>query len=270
MPAAKMPASKLAGAKAPNFKRLIPLGGVVLLLTTALLFWAHDVIREVIVLPLSHLFYFLRLFVSTTPQIFFWFGLLALLLVAAWRRVAARPKVLMDVPLAMHESDWSGGRVEGRAAFWSSKVALLRNGQAGGYYQRSFQNALGRLLVDVLAYRYHLAPNQVEDRLRDGSLDVPPEIREYALNALRREEISRQMAWIEWWEGTFGSLRNKIAHRLRAVLASTGLFSAAKNTAGAQSPARRWKPEPPVDPHLARVLAYMKEELEVPNDDSGR
>jgi hypothetical protein len=135
---------------------------------------------------------------------------------------------------------------EGRVAYWEYKVRLLRAG-GSAFYQANFHTTLARMLVELISHRYHITLYQAEERLRQGSLDVPPEVVEYARFALSRSEII-QTSFAEWF-------RRAVIERIRSRLFP-------------------WLEKKPTrstdDPRIAVILHYMEEELEVPHDSDNR
>lgn len=230
---------------APNFRRLAIFAAALIVVTTAMIFWARDIIREVIVLPLSYIFWVLGIIVRVTPQIFFWIVVLLIIVQVAWRALVVRKKATMlstrvlvdEVPPAISS---------GRAAYWARKVEMLQTGHSS-YYASTFHNALTHLLVDTLSYRYREPVREVEEHLKNGTLDVPPEVRAYFLSHGSRQEGV--------YHGFFRGLLQSLIEKARDLWERV----AARQDTGAA----------PVDPQLAFILNYLEDELEVSHDDSG-
>lgn len=225
-----------------NLKRLVIPAGILLAALLILLFNAQDVVREVVVLPLSYWFWVIGIFIRSTPQMFFWAMLLVVGALIAIRSLAGRRAALAVIPgLDDYEPD---APLTGRVSYWV--VKLDQAGRPGsGYFRVSFHTALGKLLIEMLAHRYRLPVNQVEDRLRAGLLDVPDEVRDYALGSARRLEASTEPALVRLWQTVIESGR-------------AWLNAYNKKTAPQYA-----------DPLARRILQYMQDELEVSNDDSG-
>lgn len=225
-----------------NLRRVIIIAAVLLLLGIVLLFWARDVIREVVVLPLSYLFWFFGLFIKSTPQLFFWIALLFISFMIAYRSLAGKKRIRVDYTYGMGIDEAPDRHlVTGRVVYWRAKENLLYAG-SGSYYQTTFHTAITRLLLDQLSHRYRLPASEVEKRLREGSIDVPDEVREYVLSSLTRSDQTST--------GFFALLWRRVVERVRAWMA-------------------HWTKAPqdhPVDPQFARILQYMEEELEVSHD----
>jgi hypothetical protein len=239
-----------------NSRRLIISTVVLLVLSAALSIWARDIIREAIVLPLSYLIYAAGIMIDTTPQICFWLGLIVLCAYIAYRSLARKRRKATDfvapppmTEAALYETPRPGLQ-SGRMEFWAHKVALMRRG-ASAYYQSSFDTALGRLLLEVLAYRNKLHSAEVEPRLRSGTLSVPEDVRDFVLVHLRSGSVEQQ-SLLEW-------VKNWIVEQvLRWMEPLRRRWSAAK-TVPASTPAEQ---------RAERILAYIADELEVSNDSS--
>ncbi len=230
-----------------NPRRLVIAALVLIVIITALLFWGQDVIREVVVIPLSYVFWGIGILVRTTPQIFFWITALLITLMIAYHSLSDRKKVT---------GVWAGSLndqqpdvpTSGRAAFWISKASLLRD-QQGSYGENNFHRAVVRMLVELLAYRYRLPARAVEDEVLKGSLDVPPQVTQYLRDHLRQAEPVLPGFWGQTWE----------------TLTRWAVLVWQKLTA---DPARSRAVA--INAELAFILNYMEEELEVLHDDTGR
>jgi hypothetical protein len=235
--------------RAANPRRLAVLGGVVLALSAALLFWARGFIREVIVLPLSYLIWVGGVFLETTPQIFFWAALLLLAGMAAYRSLVGSRRAA--APLAPDVVDYLPERARsGQVAYWAGRIGALRAGRSP-YFTGALHQAVTRLLLDTLAYRYHLTPNQVEDRLRAGSLDVPEPVRDYALGGMRRLDPEPVPLWQQAW--------TRLSTYLRALLRAQPAAPAEQDDLDPQNAAR-----------VRFIIEYLEKELEVSHDHHSR
>ncbi len=232
---------------APQFnpRRLIVTAVVALIAVTALLLWAQGIVREVIVLPLSYLWYVIRLFTITTPEWYFWAVMLLILAVMGFRALSGKRKIFIQPPLAETAELFYSSPSTGRVLYWAQKVQLMRRG-ASRYYTTNFHATYGRLLIGVLSHRYRLTPREVDDRLRAGTIDVPEHVREYALFALQRDEL-QPTAFLPWlWRNFVERIRTLFPSR------SADIFTTDRD-----------------DPRVAAILQYIEEELEVSHDNTG-
>lgn len=229
-----------------DLRRVTTIAIVLLVVGIALLFWARDIVRELVVLPLSYLFWVIGLFIKSTPQLFFWIALLVISFVIAYRGLAGKKKAYFDPTFRMKINEVPDHRlVTGRVVYWRSKVNLMQAGQ-GVYFQNAFHVAVARLLIDQLAHRYRLTSGQVEQHLKDGLIDVPDEVRTYALASLERRDDLHNSFFALLWRSFLDQVRTWL---------------------------NRWTQTPityPMDPQCARVLQYMEEELEVSHDHPGQ
>lgn len=229
-----------------NPRRLIVTAVLALAAITAILLWAQGIVREVFVLPLSYLWYLIRILTITTPEWYFWAVLLVLLTVAGFRTLAGKRTVYYQPPLSEMAELGHSSAASGRVLYWAQKVQLMRRG-ASRYYMTNFHNTYGRLLVNVLSHRYRITPREVENRLHDGTLEVPQEIREYALFALERDAV-QPVGFLPW-------LWRNIVERVREMFPSRqpDVTSTERD-----------------DPRVAAILRYIEDELEVSHDHTGR
>jgi hypothetical protein len=228
-----------------NPRRLIFFAVLLLLLSTALFFWMRPVVNELFVLPISYVFYLAGIFISITPQMFFWLALLLITFWIAFRSLNRKPR-LDDLSKAysaraVEDTPTSGGRL----TFWTVKVNVLKEYRSS-YFIGGFHQALARLVLDMLAHRYRLTMPQVEARVRARDLELPEDVQEYLLFCLSRPEISN-----------VGRLQRLWQELLDAVFQRLHLPAPQMN---AQSPAAR------AFARVARVIQYMEDELEVSHE----
>ncbi len=260
----------------PRNRRFVIFAVVFILISIIMLFWARDVIREVVVLPLSYLFYLAGIIIDYTPQIFFWIVLLLIGLRIAYLSIS-RKKTKDEAELALYRRPIGDSPVtSGRVWFWLNKVHLYRSGR-GAYYSNTFHQALSQTLFQLLAYRYHTTVPQVTESVKDGTLALPQDIREYALECLMYNERAKVGFWNLTREWMASALR-KAFSRLKLALRITdgGAIPAGPQVAGldTQDPSNftdKNKDErlTGVDAQVRRILMFMEEELEVPHDDTG-
>ncbi len=237
-----------------NMRRLVVTAIVLIIIIIILLFWAREVVREVVVIPLSYLFWGIGVLVRTTPQIFFWLSALLIAGMVAYHSLSGRKKLAAPGPVIL--DDAPPAYSSGRAVFWVNKMNLLLAGQ-GGYAESNSHAAVIRLLVEMLAYRYRLPARTIEDQVRDGSLDIPPQVMQYMQAHLIRTERPP----VGFWELAWRSLVQWARAAWQKL--SPGFAPGSASGSASLQPAG-------VDSELAFILNYMEEELEVPHDDTGR
>ena len=232
--------------RAANTRRLVIAAAALILGSTALLFWSRDVIREAAVIPFSYLLWAFRILVDGSPQIIFWIMALLIGMLIAYYSLTTRRRVVGPRPLALNEPP-PDAYISGRAVFWYKKANLLI-GEPGGYSDRNFHTSVVRLLVEIFSYRCRLPARAIEDQIRDGSLNLQPEVLRYLQYHLSRVELVP----VSFFE------------RLRQSVTDWTRWLWRKITADPSGST------PVVDEQLAIVLKFMEEELEVLYDDTGR
>ncbi len=229
-----------------NPRRLAIVALLFVIVNTVLVFLARDIIREMIVLPLAYLLFLVKIFIDSTPQLFFW---LAVVLISGWiayRSLYRKRKLVDDFGPSHMVSEEPGS--QGRMSFWVTKVNIARR-YGGSYFGSSFHLAMSRLLVDLLAHRYRLSTGEVEDRVRRKTLGLPPDIEEYLLLNLGNNESHG--SWYErWWRKFLLTIQNWLN------------WPAPRGAAGSLS-------ADPLD-GIDRVIYFMEEELEVSHEHSGQ
>lgn len=233
-----------------NLRRLILILVLLLLVSVLLFFWLRDVIREVIVLPISYLLFVTGIIVDTAPQLFFWLAILLIAFWIAYRSLSTRRRAVLPPAAPVLSDTFDRNPYGGRVAFWSSKVNQMRTYRSD-YYRSTFHYSLARLLIELLAHRYRLTMLETEERLRSGMLEVPAEIREYVLSSLSRRDIKH--------ENFLSRFRKSIIEKIRRLFSfrSESFWKHAEISSDNQAEAQ-----------IARIIRYMEEELEVTHDHS--
>ncbi len=164
-----------------NNRRLLIISAVVLVVIGGLLFSAHDFIRDAIVIPISYWIWVLTTLSQVLPQYYYWILVMVIAAVIAYRSFRSARRLKREPePMIADIGPGVGGRVE----YWASRVNLMRYGP---YYQSTFNEALGRLALDLLSYRNRLSYREIERNLNKETLIVPKEVRAFLVqNVLRR------------------------------------------------------------------------------------
>jgi hypothetical protein len=232
-----------------NLRRVITLLALLLVVSVAIFIWLQDVVREVIVLPVSYLLFVAGIVIDTTPQLFFWLSLMLIAFWIAYRSLTTRRRRTLppQVPPVVDDA-FSRNALGGRVTFWDSRVTQMRR-HSSIYYQGAFHHSLARLLIELLAHRYRLTPLQAEERLRSGELEVPAEIREYVLNSLSRLEPARGNIFAQIWKTIQATARRWFGGR-----------------PGESPVGGNGRPATPAEAQIARIIQYMEQELEISHD----
>lgn len=233
--------------QAANPRRLIIALIVLMVLSGVLFYFMRDIVREVVVYPLSYLIYLIRILLDVTPQMFCWGSVLLISAWIAFRSLNPKRKIEQLPPRIVPESE-AGGTGTGRVTTWAVKVNILEQ-YHGGYFMSSFHFSMGRLLMELLAHRYRLTPGEVEERVRAGTIDLPEDVEEYLRYSLSRPEMSGSPMRRLWQRFIFSLYRRFHWSFLEEKDASPG-----------NQAMRR----------LDKVILYMEEELEVSHEHPGQ
>ncbi|MBE0695872.1 MAG: hypothetical protein IH586_03025 [Anaerolineaceae bacterium] len=225
-----------------NPRRLIIFAVLLMILSGILFFWMRDLVREMVVYPVSYLIFVIGIFIDSTPQIFFWFAGLLLSFWIAYRSLNRKRKI-EDIPNVRPVRD-QGLVSKGRMTFWAVKVNILEQ-YRGGYFMGGLHHSLARLLMDLLAHRYRLTVPQVEERVRSGELALPEDVQEYLRYSITRQDIGTGRIR-RLWEVILAVIRDRLKWK----------FLQEKDEGPAAQAMRR----------IDKVILYMEEELEVSHE----
>ncbi len=142
---------------------------LVLLLAPLLVFPLRDLVRELIVVPLSYVAWFGDLLLQSLPPIFFWIILIFIALRIALRslRRPDPPEEEPKAPAVVYPSP---------VGLWTHRLRLT---QIGRYSRWRLAHHLSELAAEILAHQQGITPREARDRIRDGEFEAPPEIHTY-------------------------------------------------------------------------------------------
>jgi len=235
-----------------NPRRIIIALILILLVSSVVLFWLRDVVREVVVLPLSYLFFVAGILIDSTPQLFFWLAVLLIAFWIAYRSISSKRRAVPPLGMPIKNDLDRLGQFSGRVSFWTTKVAQMRRYNSS-YYQSTFHQSLSRLVTDLMAHRYRLSQFQVEERLRSGLLEVPPDVRDYILASMGRFEPDTRSFLARLLQQVTDRIKNWFYERFGQALFKKD--DALESQTEAQ---------------IERVIQYMEEELELSHDYSSQ
>ena len=155
-------------------KKLFLIGCVITMGLLALLL--RDLAREGIVIPLMKAF---RVF-DFIPQILLWFSFILAMFLLACKSLN---RWSLPVPGIPSRGKNFAGRIEVLAG-------LIRKSRKGIYYKRRLSQYLGKLTLETLAYRERQTREIMKERLRSGTLDIPPEILAYLQAGMQWDSAS--------------------------------------------------------------------------------
>jgi hypothetical protein len=146
----------------------IPVLVLALLLAGLLTLVISGTFGEVVVVPLLFLWWAAQVLYQSIHQGLLWglFVLIAMLLVAK-----NFPSSSVPLPPATPHT-----AALGRVAEWSRWIHAARRDDHSRW---RLAQRLALLAIETLAFREQCAPQEISRRLRDGSLDMPPQVRAY-------------------------------------------------------------------------------------------
>ena len=145
----------------------IAIGVFALALVAALFF--QDTVREVVVVPILYLVWFLGLLIRSFDQGCLWTVALIAALVLGVATIRRQPFERDMVPPPQ-------ARVAptGRIQYWRNQVAASR---ASPIAQDSFRTEMRRLITELWAHRHHQTVDDVRRQLRQDQLPLPDVVR---------------------------------------------------------------------------------------------
>ncbi|HET9223095.1 MAG TPA: hypothetical protein VFO07_11350 [Roseiflexaceae bacterium] len=161
--------------------------GLVLLLVGLLALIVSGAVREVIVIPLLALLWLLGLLLDSVPQLIWWFGLLAIAALVAWRSLAtprvapAAPRVVPIMPAPV--ASWAG---------------MFERAAGDRYARWLLAQRLGHFALELLASQEQGETRGVWHYLQDESRDIPPAVRAFLLAGARMYRPLPTF-WQRWW-----------------------------------------------------------------------
>ncbi|MCP4751037.1 MAG: hypothetical protein GY866_09100 [Proteobacteria bacterium] len=174
-------------------KKYLPyIGAFLLVLNVFVAYQLRDVVWEWIVVP------FLE-FLRTVDKIqgLAWIICVGIVTIALGRKVTN-----FGVELLL-ESDFflrpKKRRIVRREPVWKI-VEWIELARDGGYFQIRLAEYLGKLLLEIIAFRENLTPQLALNRLRSGSLEVPPSVEAYLrIGVLKEYQDQPRRSWIFFW-----------------------------------------------------------------------
>jgi hypothetical protein len=148
--------------------RFLPLI-VSLLLASLLAFLVKDFVRQVIIGPLLYSLWYLTLFLKSLPEFFFWALFILIALIIAGKSLTKQS----DPGRNIREASVRQG---GPVSVWGRMIA---HAERGGYSRWQLAQSLTRLTWNILGDGERLSLYQIQERLNEGALDLPPDVQAY-------------------------------------------------------------------------------------------
>jgi hypothetical protein len=206
--------------------------GLALVPLVILMAWSiQDFSRTIIVLPASQILWMMRQLFDSTPQIFFWLALMILVGVLIGKSFSKPEVDIKDEtprdPLVPRRS---------RVNFW-----LLQLYHQDEYHQTRLVEFVDRLAIDVLTYVHRLPSWQIEQRLVNGEIEIPPTLNTF-LKLKQQSLYSRRIPSMLWLKS--------IWVRVKSFFQKTPPDTAVS----------------PRDYEMGVVLDYLEKQLEIHHD----
>ncbi|MBS1253445.1 MAG: hypothetical protein MAG451_02494 [Anaerolineales bacterium] len=150
-------------------RRRLLVASLASLIVAGLGWYLREFVRETVVVPLLYASWIAQLVVGMLPQALVWAIFLVIAVYVAVRSLRGRRA-------PAREELGPETRQEGPVARWSRQIELATR---GSYSRWRLAHQLGHLSVEALAYRGQLASEQVQEQLKKGKLELPPEVRVY-------------------------------------------------------------------------------------------
>jgi hypothetical protein len=154
-------------------RRLILLG-LIILISIPLVATLRSFTRDYVMALIPRLLWIVRLFISSIPQLFFWFLFLSISLFIAGRSLIKHRR---PAPTSSTSITPLAGRVQ------ALMHAIDRTSQGVYFKWRLAQHLLG-LTLETMAYRERVSPDEMRQRLKSGTLIMPPTIKGYLQTGL--------------------------------------------------------------------------------------
>jgi hypothetical protein len=168
--------------------KIIILAFLGIILVIALALALTDLVRNVLAVPLTHIFYIFGLLLKSTPQVLFWGMVLLFLLIIAGKSLEEVHRPVppdFTAPLRSYKQE--------RVAFWASQVNLALRGDH--YSHTRLIEFLAGLALEVDAQDEHISVVEIRQRLERGELDLPLEIENYLKARANTGYVPRPGFW---------------------------------------------------------------------------
>jgi hypothetical protein len=134
----------------------------------------RNAVRAYLADPLMGVVWVGRLLYSSIPQEVVWGAFLVIAYLIAFTSLQRRPQ-------------WQRPGEKQKARAMEQRVSILARwylNRNRRYYRHRLQNALTDILVDILAQKQHSSSQDVKIAIRNGRIDLPPDILKYAQDGL--------------------------------------------------------------------------------------
>jgi hypothetical protein len=222
--------------------RYIVISITFLVLVLVFLLLGEEFIRENIVLPFEYDLWLAKIAVRSIPQYIFLAIICGIALIFVFYSLFSGKTKLLQKP---ENKEFCRNRSE-RVVFWVTQVRVMRR---GNYSLIRFSDFFSRLIFDILSYTGRINPDNFEENLINGNLDVSPEIISFL--KLRSMRFFNQKS-----KNPFIRLKTLLSH----------LLSFRKNSKVTRNTAEKVASH---EMELQLAVSYLEHELEVSREHYG-
>jgi hypothetical protein len=222
--------------------RYIVISITFLVLVLVFLLFGGEFIRENIVVPFEYDLWLAKIAIRSIPQYIFVAIICGIALIFVLYSLLAGKQKQGRKP---EDKEFIRNRSE-RVVFWMTQIRVM---QRGNYSLVRFSDFFGRLIFDILSYTGRINPDHFEEKLIDGTLDVPPDILSFL--KLRSMRFSYEKS-----TNFFIRLKEALSRLLYFEKDSTTTGSTAEKVASQKA-------------ELQLAVSYLEHELEVSSEHYG-
>jgi len=198
----------------------------VFLLTLVLLIFFRDTVVNIFVIPLLYLFWLGDLILKSIDQRYIWWFMLGVMVIIVLRGLLQQQKRNDTSSRVVYRQ-----RQTQRVSFW---IAQLRRMASGTYPEEYSKYELRKLILSVLGHSVNLSPREIEQRLKNGEFELPPEIQS-GFQPNQENSIQANKSFL-----------SRLRQRIRVI-------SARKSTASADK----------VSQEMEEAIQYLEKQLEI-------
>jgi hypothetical protein len=143
--------------------------GLILLIAAVLAPIFRNFVREVIIIPFLYIFWIGRFVVEAIPQAGLWSCFLIIISLILAIGLVDKQKRKSTLYLA-------GNLDEGRVTGW---VKLIQQAETDHYFKWRLAQRLQKVALNVIAHQQGQSLKQTRQQLRQGELDISPEVQAY-------------------------------------------------------------------------------------------
>lgn len=156
-------------------------------LTLATIFEAF--LRELFIVPFLYLFWISRYLFESLPQGGVWLGFCLMAVFILGRGLLGKPSPQLTQPIL---NEPPPQRIEG----W---LISIYHAPHNNYHKHRLAHQLQKLALDKIAHQQGKSVHEIRRQLRQGQLDLPPDIQRYLQAALNPLQWLTQPSWRTLW-----------------------------------------------------------------------